>query len=221
VRNIDRFLFFGTDPSVWLQRHFYDSSNVRWYDVVGSVVYFSHFVVPTVVIVVLWITDRLQWVRWMRRMATVLAIACIAFVLVPTVPPWLAGEGGYHALPTLARPAGRGWFHVGLGVFTHAWSAGRKWTNPIAAMPSLHAAMSMLVVVFFWPRISSGWMRAVLATYPLLMALSLVYFAEHYVADVLGGWIIVGGVCLVLRRIETRGSTIVATTEDLQQPVGV
>jgi membrane-associated phospholipid phosphatase len=36
-------------------------------------------------------------------------------------------------------------------------------------------------------------MRFAAATFPVLMALSLVYFAEHYVVDVLAGWLLVAG----------------------------
>jgi uncharacterized membrane protein YgcG len=47
VRNIDRVMFLGSDPVVWLQETFYRGpGNVQWYDVVGSMVYYSHFIVP-------------------------------------------------------------------------------------------------------------------------------------------------------------------------------
>src|ERR671919_1320627 len=90
VRDLDRALFLGADPTVWLQRHFYEPDHVRWYDVVGSIVYHTHFVVPVAVIAALWLTDRRAWVRFIRRFATVLFGACIMFVLLPTAPPWMA-----------------------------------------------------------------------------------------------------------------------------------
>ncbi len=230
IRNIDRLLFLGTDPNVWIQQHFYDAAHVRWYDVAASIVYFTHFVVPATVIVVLWLVDRDQWVRFMKRFATVLFIACASFVVIPTVPPWLAGEGGYTALPRLARPVSRGWQHLGLTVFAHAWDVGKGWSNPIAAMPSLHAAFSMFVVVFFFPKVHRRWIKALLLTFPIAMGLSLVYLAEHYVTDVLGGWLVVGASFLLWNRIERRrrshtapsSSTLGGTTsEQPQQAVGV
>ena len=45
VINIDRVIGLGQQPNVWLQQHFYSPDVVRWYDVVASIVYFSHFVV--------------------------------------------------------------------------------------------------------------------------------------------------------------------------------
>lgn len=202
VRNIDRFLFLGTDPNVWVQQHFYDPLHVRWYDVVASCVYFTHFIVPATVMVLLWVNNRQQWVRWMRRFATVLAIACITFVLMPTVPPWLAGEGGYHALPTLARPVSRGWQHIGLGIFSHAWDAGKDFSNPLAAMPSLHASFALFTVAFFLPAIKWRWLKVAVFAFPVAMAMSLVYLGEHYVADIIAGWLVVGFSFYVWNRIE-------------------
>lgn len=196
VRNIDRALFLGADPVVWLQRRFYSPDVVRWYDVAASVVYYTHFVVPVGVIVVLWLSDRHEWVRFMRRLATVLFVACVSFVVLPTAPPWMAGGGDrtieLDALEPVARPAGRGWRHLGLDAFLHAWETGRDWVNRIAAMPSLHAAFSLFVVAFFFPWVPSRWWRVAMLSFPCTMGVALVYLGEHYVIDVLAGWLVVG-----------------------------
>ncbi len=194
VRNIDRVMFLGADPVVWLQRTFL-GAEVRYYDVIASVVYFSHFVVPVAAIAILWITNQRQWIRFMRRFATVLAIACVMFILLPTAPPWMAAGGDRRqldALPPLRRTSGNGWRHLGFDGFIHVWVDGRDWTNTTAAMPSLHAAFSLFVVAFFWQKISRRWLRLLSLTYPLVMGISLVYLGEHYVIDVLAGWAVVG-----------------------------
>ena len=209
VRNLDRLLFLGADPTVWLQRRFYSPQVVRWYDVAASVVYATHFVVPVAVIVGLWLANRFEWVRFMRRLATVLLVACASFVVLPTAPPWMAGGGDRRnrldALPPVARSTGRGWFHLGLDSFAHAWETGRDWVNNVAAMPSLHAAFSLLVVAFFFPWVRSRWWRAALLSFPLAMGVALVYLGEHYVVDILAAWALVGGSCALWARIERRG----------------
>ncbi len=217
VRNIDRVIFLGTDATVWLQRHFLEGpDSVRWYDVVGSIVYYSHFLVPPVVIATLYIVNRTQWVRYMRRFATVLFIACTMFVLLPTVPPWMAAGGRNNlgleldVLAPLERPTGRGWRHIGLGSFVKAWDTGRDWANQVAAMPSLHSAFALFVVVFFFPWVTNWWLRALMLLYPLTMAVTLMYFGEHYFVDALAGWAVVGLSFLMWNRIETgwaRGRT--------------
>ena len=55
-------------------------------------------------------------------------------------------------------------------------------------MPSLHAAFSLLVAVTLWPR-KHKWLRPIVALYPLAMGFSLVYTGEHYVSDILLGWL--------------------------------
>jgi hypothetical protein len=208
VRNLDRWLFFGNDPVVWLQETFYEPASVRWYDVVGSMVYYSHFIVPPVVIATLWFLNRRQWVRYMRRFATLLFVACAMFVLVPTAPPWMAAGGSNRlgleldVLPPLARSTGRGWRHIGLDGFVKAWDHGRDWANQVAAMPSLHSAFALFVVVFFFPWVRDWRLRALMLLYPLTMAVSLAYFGEHYLVDAFVGWAIVGASFLLWNRIE-------------------
>ncbi len=196
VRNIDRFLFGGVDPNVWLQQRYFSPDQVHWYDVAASVIYYSHFIVPVALLTALWIRHRAQWVRFMRRFATVLTTACVSYVLLPTAPPWMAAGGStkipLSELPPLERPAGRGWDAIGLDGFVHAWETGRDWVNPVAAMPSLHAGFALLGVVFWFPYIKRRWIRVALLGYPLVMGLALVYLAEHWVIDVIAGWVVVG-----------------------------
>ncbi len=193
-RNIDRALLLGVDPSVWLQDRLYDAAHVRWYDVVGSLVYMTHFFVPVAASVYLWIRFRPDWVRFMRRFATVLGLGVALYVTLPTVPPWMASSHRYpyRILEPLARPTGRGWGELGLTTVSRSLLHGQQWANPTAAMPSLHAALALFVVVFFWPRVHSRWLHVAMAAFPVAMALTLVYFAEHYVIDILAGWLCVG-----------------------------
>ena len=110
VRNIDRVLFLGTDPNVWMQQRFYHADDVRWYDNVASVMYYTHFVVPVIALAIVWATSRVQFVRFMRRFASLLGVACLMFVTMPTVPPWMASSTKYHyrLFPPLSRSTGRG-----------------------------------------------------------------------------------------------------------------
>jgi membrane-associated phospholipid phosphatase len=60
--------------------------------------------------------------------------------------------------------------------------------NDVAAIPSLHAAYTLLVVLFFWSMVK-WWGRLLLLLYPLAMGFTLVYTGEHYVFDVVLGWV--------------------------------
>jgi membrane-associated phospholipid phosphatase len=79
------------------------------------------------------------------------------------------------------------WQHVGVHEAAALFPHGNAVVNEIAAMPSLHAAYPMLLLLFFW-RAASRRLRAVLACYVPAMAFSLVYLGEHFVIDELAGW---------------------------------
>ncbi len=190
VRNIDRVLFFGNDPNVVLQDHFWKSS-VQWWDKVASTVYFTHFIVPPIVMGALWATSRYQWWRFMKRFATVIVVACAMFVVLPTAPPWMAADKG--AIGPIIRKSGRGFSAMGFEAYTNDWQISKTWGNAVAAMPSLHSAFALFVPAFFLPWIRPRWLKALVMLFPLTMLTSLVYLGEHWVVDGLVGFALVGG----------------------------
>jgi membrane-associated phospholipid phosphatase len=195
-RNIDRALFFGYDPNVWMQQHFYHANDIRWYDNVASCMYYTHFIFPVIALAVVWAVSRVQWVRFMKRFASLLAAACVMFVLMPTVPPWMASSTDkryhYRLFPPLARHTGRGFSDLGFHGFVKDWGSALKWGNAVAAMPSLHASFALFVPAFFLPMIKPIWLKALVLVFPIMMLTSLVYFGEHWVIDGLVGWALVG-----------------------------
>lgn len=176
----------------------------RWYDEILTTVYFTHFVAGLSLAVVLWLRSRAAWVPWMRRYLVINFAALVVYVLYPMAPPWLASQEGYIDAP-LPRLTGRGWDDLGLGGF-HVVLA--KVGNPVAAMPSLHAGLAMLIALYGISRLRGAW-RGLLLLYPLLMAVALVYYAEHYVIDIVAGWALAVAVmvgCEVWERRRDPGS---------------
>jgi len=204
-RTIDRLMFLGTDPNVWIQDRFL-RVEVQWYDVIGSLVYFTHFIFPVALSVYFWIRFRIEWIRYIRRFATVLFAGVITYIVLPTAPPWMAASEKfpYRIMEPLQRTTGRGWSWLGLDTVNGVILRGQQWANPTAAVPSLHAAFALFMVVFIWKRVRSPWWRGVLAVYPVAMALCLVYFAEHYVIDIVMGWAYVLGSFWFWNRWEQR-----------------
>lgn len=181
----EKALFLGHVPSVWLQEHLYDPDRVHVQDVLASLVYVSHFIVPYAVAAWLWKRDRRTW-RWYAATYFLLSLAgCITFALAPTAPPWMAAE--QHLLPGLSRIALRGWDTLGLGHVALLIGAGQASVNQVAAVPSLHGAHAALVACFLWRYVPRR-IRPLLAAYPVAMAFTLAYSGEHYVVDVLVGW---------------------------------
>jgi hypothetical protein len=192
----------GQVPTVWLQENLYHPDQVHWWDMLASWVYFSHFVVAVTVAVVFWLRNRPRWALFTRRWLLLCVLGLVTYFAYPAAPPWWAHQEGY--LAEVARISTRGWAELGLHSGFNLLNAGQIAVNPVAAMPSLHAAWALLVACFFLPSVRRRWWPLLLA-YPLAMALTLMYTGEHYVIDVLVGWAYVGVIFLVVGIAERRG----------------
>jgi hypothetical protein len=186
----DELLFGGTLPTVWLQEHLLDPYRIHLWEVVPAITYVSHFIVPFVTAAYLWVRERDRYVRFARRFVTLSFMGVTTFVLYPAAPPWLASREGYIHHDVF-KGVGRGWHRLNLAVADRVLDKGHASVNLTAAIPSLHAGYSALVVLFLWPNLGRVG-RAVGLTYMALMGFTLVFAGEHYVVDVLIGWAYVG-----------------------------
>ena len=183
--DFDRFVFLGQTPTEWLQQRIIDPSAVHWWDVCFSFLYTSHFIVPFALAGVLWARSRVAFRQFRDRFLTLSAVGLATYVLFPAAPPWMASEHGL--LEPITRSSGRG-FEVISVQTAAAFDKGQSIVNLVAAVPSLHAGISMLVSLFLWPRVG-WWWRPLVALYPLAMGLMLIATGEHYFFDVALGWL--------------------------------
>jgi hypothetical protein len=183
----DAFLFGGNVPTVWLQdRLWHGSADLRWYDYASWGVYVSYFVVTYLLAGLLWLFARARFRRYVGCVALLAGMGFATFALFPAAPPWLAGREG--VLESTTRLIGPITGHIPFIHFSFEglYERGSEYANPVAAVPSLHAAYTLLFTVFLWD--ARRWARPLLAAYPPAMAFALVYTAEHYVVDILLGW---------------------------------
>jgi hypothetical protein len=96
----------------------------------------------------------------------------------------------------------RGWGNLNLHTASALVDQGQASVNLVAAIPSLHAGLTVAVAAFLWTRVARKW-RPFLASYVLIMAFTLVYTAEHFVVDILLGWLLAAVVLLVIRCFES------------------
>ena len=183
---IEAALFGRPIPTVWLQAHlWHGAGDLRWWDYATWFIYLTHFFATLIVAAVLWRWAHDRFVRF-ATMVCVLSLAGFAtYVLFPAVPPWLAARHG--AIGSANRTIAIVWHHVPIAHFGSLFEKGQTYANNVAAMPSLHAAFSLLIVLYVW-RLVPRWWRPLLALYPPAMAFSLVYTGEHYVVDCVAGW---------------------------------
>lgn len=175
---------FGTVPSVWLQERLL-GGGPHWYDAVAALVYATHFVSIPVVTGFVWFRMRHRFGAWLLAVVAFTVVGVGGYVVYPAAPPWLASEQGQ--IGAIERSSEIGWHYLGLDLVGRLSTFGQSNSNPVAAMPSLHAGAALLVTLFLWRVLARRW-RVLLAGYVGLMALALVYTGEHYVVDVVAGW---------------------------------
>ena len=88
---VDKFIFFGTEPTVWLQRHL-KYPQVQWWDVAVCICYFSFFFIPYLLAAVMWLRSRADFYRWAVRFVALSFLGFALFVLIPAAPPWAAAR---------------------------------------------------------------------------------------------------------------------------------
>jgi len=146
----------------------------------------SHFLVSLVLAVALWCVNYRLYRRYLAALVTLTLLTLATYVLLPAAPPWMASDRG--EIGTVYRISSLGWDYLHLDVVGRLTVLGQQGSNPVAAMPSLHAGGALLVALFCWPLANTLW-RGALVAYVLVMAAALVYTGEHYVVDVVAGWL--------------------------------
>jgi hypothetical protein len=251
----DRWLFFGTVPTVWLQERI-KMPQPPWWEVIISGIYMSFFVLPYVVAAVLWLRNRTDWAAFVRRFVALSFVALVIYIVLPAAPPWAAARctaadiargpstphcmfrspagvphGGLLGAMHKSQPGAhlfveristRGWGTLHLQSAGALLNSGQASVNLVAAIPSLHAAVTAMISIFLWRRVRAIW-RPLLVAYPLAMAFVLVYSAEHFVIDILLGWALAAIISLTFDLLDpwwSRRRALKSIAVDLPQPRG-
>jgi membrane-associated phospholipid phosphatase len=177
LAHIETALFFGHVPTAVLQQTLNVGTLGRVLAYAGTVVYFCHFVFPLAVGMVLWLVDRVQFVRFTTALMGMALVAFVIFLLVPTAPPWYAEQhgviSGFTKIIGTTLPSSVSPYYTSLN------------PNPVAAFPSLHAAfpfLGFLALLRVYPR--AAWLAF---AWCIAVWFSVVFLGEHYVVDVIGG----------------------------------
>jgi membrane-associated phospholipid phosphatase len=183
VIKVEQFLFGGI-PSVMLQDLFLRSSpesGFGWFEKFVTAAHGSHFVAFLLVGFIIWLYQRRFFPFFKVSFYLAIFLGLLGYFAVPTVPPWMASNV-FGLLPRIVR-----FNAVIYNLAIPDISSGFD-TNPIAAMPSLHAAFPFLCALILW-RVYRfrAWPFYL---YALLMQFVIVYTGDHYVTDVLAGWVL-------------------------------
>jgi len=185
VVQLERWLFNGELPTIRLQAAFYDVGTLHWWDFYFTFIHWSYFLVPHGAAIWLWWRNPAKFRQLLGAMALLLTLGLGLYFLVPSNPPWMAPESvNSPGAPTVLRimePIGR---RLGGGLYQAGYNVVGE-SNPIAAMPSIHFAITFLLVCMAWDQ-DRLW-RLLAWVYTISMGLALVYLGEHYVVDIVVG----------------------------------
>jgi membrane-associated phospholipid phosphatase len=155
---------------------------VQWYDAIFTTLYFMHFVLPLVCAFWLWIKNKNLYWQFVVSLIVLCFAGFVTYIVFPATPPWLAARQGH--LPEVTKVIDQT-----LNLFPSQMTISTLYhnlnPNPVAAMPSLHAAFPWLVFLMLWQvvRRKALWFLP----YCLVLWLAIVYMGEHYVIDAVAG----------------------------------
>jgi membrane-associated phospholipid phosphatase len=178
----EKWFFQGQVPTAWLQSQLYIPGQIHWYDIMATLFYFLHFALPLGFGFILWIYNRGHFRQFVLGLVLLSYSAWLTYIIYPAVPPWMAADQGQ--LPGVTKILDKT-----LGLFPDKYNLPSVYhdfdPNPVAAMPSMHAAYPFIVFLF---ALSFFGVRALFfLPYVFAVWFSIVYLGEHFVIDVIGG----------------------------------
>jgi membrane-associated phospholipid phosphatase len=205
--DIDRVLGLGELPTLRLQRALArvdaDSGAPSW-RVLDRVLVWAHwawFMVPHGSLAYILIRRPERFPRAAVMTYAVFDIGASVYWLAPTAPPWYAAsvagrearseagrrDHGAEDVRRMMVEYGEHFWRDGWGPLYSVFGG-----NPLAAMPSLHFATSMMAALLL---AEAGPVAGALGTsYAAALGFALVYLGEHYVVDLLAGAALTGTV---------------------------
>jgi membrane-associated phospholipid phosphatase len=218
---IDRALGLGTPPTVRLQRAFARPGQINPFERVLVFCHWVWFAVPHGSLGYIRLRHPERFPRAAARMYAVFDLGAVFYWAIPTAPPWWAAANGQMD-DQLDPPVRRMMIEYGEQFWEDRWGAlyDVLGGNPLAAMPSLHFATSVMAAHLLTEAgpVSGavGW------AYAVTLGLALVYLGEHYAVDLLAGLALtetvrrhapraeplVGAVSRVFQRLEVQAGSV-------------
>jgi hypothetical protein len=188
MADVDKLLFFGQLPTSWLQHHLWNGY-VQWYDFVLYLTYMMHFVLPFALAFVVWKLREKHYWHYAASYVLVSFAGFLTFLAFPAAPPWMASDKGL--IEPITRISSSVWAELGIHDFPSVYN--KISPNPVAAVPSLHAAYATLFAIFAFTLFKKSKWKYLSLLYPAFIYFGTVYQGEHYAIDeILGAIYAVG-----------------------------
>jgi len=177
----ERWLCGGTVAPVALQQLRAGLADPRWLDRFLLLIYSSHYVGFLVFGLAIWQLRRHAFRTYTMALLAVMYGGLVFYLLVPTIPPWAAASE-FLTLPPMVHIV-RSFYNVHVPALLAAFDI-----NPIAAMPSLHAALPAICALLALRYL--GRIGLLVLAYALSVCIAVIYLGEHYLADTIAGWLL-------------------------------
>lgn len=201
---LDRWLGLGELPTVRLQRALARDDHWSALDRVLVWAHWAWFIVPHGALVYILVRHPTGFTRAAVMTYSVFDIGASVYWVLPTAPPWYAAtvHGRIPSDPKVRRMMaeyGEFFWKDGWGPLYSVFGG-----NPLAAMPSLHFATSLMAAQLLSevdPLAGSlGW------SYLVTLGFALVYLGEHYLVDLVAG----AALTAAIRRWGPRAGPLIA-----------
>ncbi|MHB8695092.1 MAG: phosphatase PAP2 family protein [Solirubrobacteraceae bacterium] len=218
---VDRVLGLGVPPTLRLQRRFATPGEIGDFERALVWCHWLWFLVPHGSVGYVLLRRPERFASAASRMYAVFDLGASVYWFVPTAPPWWAAKHGHLddggvGGDVLVR---RMMIEYGERFWGERWGAlyDVLGGNPLAAMPSLHFATSVMAAHLLsevGPVAGAlGW------TYAGTLGLALVYLGEHYAADLLAGVALAEGVRHAAPRAEPAARAVAGLLGRVQRYV--
>jgi membrane-associated phospholipid phosphatase len=211
----DRWLGLGVTPTLRLQRALGRPGRLARWERTLVWCHWLWFPVPHGTVLFLLARHRERFPRAACLIYATFDLGVIGYWALPTAPPWFAAARGLMddgRTPELRRMM----VEYGEQFWKSGWKPlyGFLGGNPLAAMPSLHFATSVMAAHLL---AETGPVAGALGSaYAATLGLALVYLGEHYVIDLLAGLALAEAVWLAAPLATPRFGRVAAVVQALE-----
>ena len=170
VVNLERWAGFAYEQSI--QRAFLDVPELV--QAMNAFYFLGHFFLTGVFFLWLYFRSRDGYRSFRNGFLVATAIALVIHWKFPTAPPRLADAGIEDTLQAMAN----------IDIGSRRTSS---YSNPVAAVPSLHAGWAVGVGIGIWRYAKNPAVRAFAALYPVAVILTIVVTGNHFIFDAVAG----------------------------------
>lgn len=177
---MENFLFGGI-PSNFLQDTLLGkggSTDFTWVEKFLTVIHGTHFIAFLFIGLIIWIHKSDYFRDFKISFYLLISMGITGYFVIPTVPPWMAANL-FKIIPDITH-FNAILYNMAIPDLTTGFN-----TNPISAMPSLHAAFPALCCLILWRLYR--WKASLFYLYTLLIFFTITYTGDHYIVDAIAG----------------------------------